>query len=177
MKRVVEDLIDIALEKKINALRFINAVYTTNLNTEDLDQQRIEAKRFQLELERQEAEKKTVYYHIDQFIQSKTKKVSADTLRIYRNMKNHLHCFEVFTGRPLTFEQMDLTFYEEFVEFLSYEYVQGQRKTVIGLKVNTIGKTIKELRVFCRIECAKSSFRQSIWRAGQSLRRKPMLYT
>ena len=46
---------------------------------------------------------------------------------------------------------MDLNFYEEFVDFLTYEYVQGRRKALtVGLKINTIGKTINQLRVFLR---------------------------
>ena len=51
----------------------------------------------------------------------------------------------------LTFESFDLDFYESFVDFLSYDYIQRRRKELIyGLKVNTIGKTIKQLRIFLK---------------------------
>ena len=71
--------------------------------------------------------------------------------RIYRNMKEHLKAFEEFRGEPVTFDCLDLNFYEEFVDFLTHEYVQRRRKVLItGLKVNTIGKTIKQFRSFLR---------------------------
>jgi hypothetical protein len=39
--------------------------------------------------------------------------------RIYRNMKGHL---QEFKGEPITFDSLDLNFYEEFVDFLTYDY-------------------------------------------------------
>jgi hypothetical protein len=92
-----------------------------------------------------------LYFQIDDYIRSKEKKVCKDMPRIYRNMKEHLLAFESFINHPLTFEYMDLNFYEEFVDFLTYDYVQRRRKVAtVGLKVNTIGKTINQLRVFLR---------------------------
>lgn len=71
--------------------------------------------------------------------------------RIYRNMKDHLKAFESFRNQPITFDNLDLNFYEEFVDFLTHEYIQRRRKTLIrGLKINTIGKTIKQFRTFLR---------------------------
>ncbi len=94
--------------------------------------------------------KENLYAQIDD-IQSKIKKVCKDMSRIYRNMKDHLLEFEAFRGQPITFECLNLTFYEEFVDFLLYEYVQRRRKEkIIGLKVNTVGKTIKQFRTFLR---------------------------
>jgi hypothetical protein len=39
--------------------------------------------------------------------------------RIYRNMKDHLLEFQAFRGEAITFNSLDLTFYENFVDFLS----------------------------------------------------------
>jgi hypothetical protein len=92
-----------------------------------------------------------MYDQIDEYIKSKEKKVCKDMPRIYRNMKEHLKAFEEFRNKPITFDTLDLNFYEEFVDFLMFEYVQRRRKdTVVGLKVNTIGKTIKQFRTFLR---------------------------
>lgn len=76
-------------------------------------------------------------------------------LRIYRNMKDHLKAFEdhrkkeyfknsdkrykreniedteAFKKLTITFESFDLNFYESFVDFLSYDYIQRRRKEVI----------------------------------------------
>ena len=93
----------------------------------------------------------TLYFQIDDYIQSKTKKVCKDIPRIYRNMKDHLLEFESFRGKPITFKSLNLTFYEEFVDFLMYEYIQRRRKVkIVGLKTNTVGKTIKQFRTFLR---------------------------
>ena len=92
-----------------------------------------------------------IFFQIDDYIKSKEKKVCKDMPRIYRNMKEHLKAFEEFWGEPVTFDCLDLNFYEEFVDFLTHEYVQRRRKVLItGLKVNTIGKTIKQFRSFLR---------------------------
>jgi len=92
-----------------------------------------------------------IFFQIDDYIKSKEKKVCKDMPRIYRNMKEHLKAFEEFRGEPVTFDCLDLNFYEEFVDFLTHEYVQRRRKVLItGLKVNTIGKTIKQFRSFLR---------------------------
>jgi hypothetical protein len=56
-------------------------------------------------------------------------------------MKDHLKEFEHFRKAPITFESLDLNFYEEFVDFLTYEYIQKRRKDKrVGLKTNTIEK-------------------------------------
>jgi len=66
-------------------------------------------------------------------------------------MKEHLKAFEEFKGQQITFDCLNLDFYEELVDFLTYDYVQRRRKVpTIGLKVNTIGKTIKQFRTFLR---------------------------
>ena len=92
-----------------------------------------------------------IYFQIDDYILSKVKKVSQHMPRVYKNMKDHLKEFEGFRGTPITFDILDLTFYEEFVEFLMYDYVHKRRSDkIVGLKINTIGKTIKQFRTFLR---------------------------
>jgi len=92
-----------------------------------------------------------IYHQIDEYSKSREKKVCKDMPRIYRNMKEHLKAFEEFRGMPITFDCLDLNFYEEFVDFLTYDYIQRRRKVrTIGLKVNTVGKTIKQFRTFLR---------------------------
>jgi integrase len=66
-------------------------------------------------------------------------------------MKDTLTAFEAFRGKPITFESFDFNFYEEFVEYMMYEHIQRRRKEVIkGFRISTIGKTIKQLRIFLR---------------------------
>ncbi len=66
-------------------------------------------------------------------------------------MKEQLRAYEAFRNQKITFESFDFEFYDGFVDFLTFDYVQRRRKTIIkGLKSNSIGKTIKQLRIFIR---------------------------
>jgi site-specific recombinase XerD len=92
-----------------------------------------------------------VFFQIEDYIQSKKKQVSPRMLHVYRNMRDTLKAFETFRGKPISFESFDFNFYEEFVEYMMYDHVQRRRKEIVkGFRVSTIGKTIKQLRIFLR---------------------------
>jgi hypothetical protein len=66
-------------------------------------------------------------------------------------MKYHLQEYAKARGKTITFDSLDFNFYEDFVNFLTYEYVQIRSNTpIVGLKANTVGKIIKHLRTFIR---------------------------
>jgi hypothetical protein len=66
-------------------------------------------------------------------------------------MKAHLLSFQAYRKEPITFDSFDAHFYEQFVRYLTYEVSKMRRSTVIkGLKVNTIGITIKHLKSFLK---------------------------
>lgn len=82
-----------------------------------------------------------LYFQIDDCISSKLQKVCKDMLRIYRNMKEHLFAFEEFRKKPLQFDNLDFSFYEEFVDFMFFNYKPKRRTCATpGLKTNTVGK-------------------------------------
>jgi len=92
-----------------------------------------------------------LYYQIDDYIKCKTGKVAPTTITIYRSMKAHLEAFQVYRNKEITFNDFDYNFYESLVDFLTYEYVHQRRKVPYkGLRVASIGKTIKQLRLFIR---------------------------
>lgn len=92
-----------------------------------------------------------IYYQLDDYIKSKELKVSKATLCVYRNIKAHLLAFEKYRGRKITFDDLDFAFYDAFVLYLTFHHIHMRRKTKLtGLKMNTIGKTIKHLRVFIK---------------------------
>ena len=94
---------------------------------------------------------KNLYLQLDEYINSKEKKVSKATICVYNCMKKHLQKYEEFRKQKISFESFDYEFYDGFVDFLTFDYIQRRRKTVItGLKINTIGKTIKQLRIFIK---------------------------
>lgn len=120
------------------------------------DEKEEEEKRQQEEKEGQEQEEKKgfnldVYQQIDEYCKVKTGKVDDDTIAVYRQMKSHLEAFENFRCDPITFESFDFNFYDSFVDFLTFHYIQSRFKAkVVGLKVNSIGKTIKHLKGFVK---------------------------
>jgi len=64
--------------------------------------------------------------------------------------------FQVYRKQKITFESFDLEFYEEFLNYLIYEIPHPRRKSlIIGLKLNTIGKTIKHLKSFLKSRMKK----------------------
>lgn len=94
---------------------------------------------------------KNIYFQIDSYIKIKTKKVFMDMPLIYRNMKDHLLSFKKFRNKPITFESLNFSFYEKFVDFLTYDYVFSRRKdNPVGLKTNTVGKTINLFKTFLK---------------------------
>lgn len=89
------------------------------------------------------------FFQVDDYIKSQTLKVSEFMPCVYRNMKLHLKEFEKFRNESITFDCLNYDFYEKLVEFLSYYYEhKGRQKKIIGLKRNTVGKTVKQLRIF-----------------------------
>lgn len=92
-----------------------------------------------------------IHYHFDEYIKSKERKVGIATLTVYRNVKSHLLSFEVYRKQKITFDSFDFGFYEDFIDYLTFEHVHLRRQTVLtGLRLNTIGKTIKHLRGFIK---------------------------
>jgi integrase len=88
---------------------------------------------------------------MEDYIRSKEKKVSKATLSIFNNLKEQLKAFETFRKKKITFDSFDYNFYDSFVDFLTFYYVQKRKKEEhVGLKVNTIGKAVKQLRIFIK---------------------------
>jgi hypothetical protein len=92
-----------------------------------------------------------VYWNIDDYVQNKSSSVKRCTINVINAMKAHLKSFEMYRKESITFDSFDVQFYEDFVKFLTYDFVQFRRKNIIkGLKVNTIGKTVKHLKAFLK---------------------------
>lgn len=98
-----------------------------------------------------------VFYQIDQYIRDKTGLVKPSTLTVTRNMKKHLSSFEAHLGYTITFDKIDAKFYEQLIRYLTYE-IPLLRKCRItnGLMVNTIGKTIRQLKTFLKDRIRRS---------------------
>jgi hypothetical protein len=99
-----------------------------------------------------------IYHQIDEYIKDKESSVKHCTINVIKAMRCHLKSFEAHRKQPITFDSFDLTFYEQFVKFLTYDIVQMRRKEVVkGLKLNSIGKTIKHLKMFLKDRMQKKT--------------------
>lgn len=148
--RRAEDIVSLAIKKEIaDPIIFLNEYFL-----QEIDVEGIAVKLKEVEIKKSLTDPRlnlNIYFQIDDYIKSKSLKVTPGMLRIYRNMKEHLYSFETYRKEGITFDSFDLDFYESFINYLSYDYVQKRRKAVIlGLKVNTIGKTVKQLRIFLK---------------------------
>lgn len=97
-----------------------------------------------------------VYTNIDKYIEERSTEVKPKTLDVMRQMKYHLECFQDYRDEPITFDSFDYAFYEAFIRYLTYEIPLRRKKIEVkGLKINTIGKTIKWLKIFLANRMAK----------------------
>lgn len=148
MLQLAEEIIYFAIETKIeDRVKFVKLTFKPDFDFNNLQRNAIA-------IVHPSTTKKVntdIYFQIDEYIKSKEKKVSKATICVYNCMKEQLLSYEGYRRKKISFESLDFEFYDGFVNFLTFEYVHKRRKTVIkGLKINSIGKTIKQLRIFIR---------------------------
>jgi integrase len=147
--RFAEDLVELAMRKNIqNKGKFLKEAFDLNLNIDQLGKNEDQIKHLAGEIEKVNLD---IYFQLDDYIKIKTSKVSKATINVFNNIKAHLKAYEEFSGKSITFESFDFDFYDRFVSFLTFDYVQPRFKNeIVGLKVNTVGKTIKQLKIFLK---------------------------
>ena len=120
--------------------RFVcNEHFSPNLNLDSLLSDKKGLEKFVLK----RPAKQDLFQQIDDYIQSKENKVTKATITVFRTMKEHLKAFEIYRKKDITFSCFDYNFYDAFVEFLAFYYIQKRTiNSTIGLKLNTIGKII-----------------------------------
>ena len=88
-----------------------------------------------------------VFYHIDEYLKTKEGKVKQCTLNVIGAMKKHLLSFQKHRKKSITFESFDVTFYEQFVDYLIYEIPHMRRTEIIkGLKIQWFGNILSSDR-------------------------------
>lgn len=93
----------------------------------------------------------SVFYQIDRYLEDKKCMVSPATITVIKTMKKHLLSFQEYIGYKITFDSFDMVLYEQFVRYLTFEIpIMRRAKVIRGLKMNTVGKTIKQLKAFIK---------------------------
>ncbi|MFI3303987.1 MAG: site-specific integrase [Rikenellaceae bacterium] len=90
---------------------------------------------------------------LEVYIEERTPKVSIDQVKDYRSLRKHLNAFKEFSTQPITFRNINLKFYNEFMDYLSYKAVK--RDGSVGLLTNSSGKIIKLLKGFVNHQIKK----------------------
>ena len=91
------------------------------------------------------------FFQYDAYVTSKLNTVADSTLDVFRNLNVILEAFQAFRKKPITFDEIDIEFYEEFVYYLTFEHIHQNRKGIVkGFKRNTIGKNVKQLIIFLK---------------------------
>ncbi len=149
LTRIAEDLVTFAINNQIlNKGGFVKKSFRSDFDVSTLNS--IKANTVALSTAEQ-VKKQDIYYQLDDYIKSKELKVSKATLCVYKNIKAHLLAFEKYRCKKITFDDLDFSFYEAFVYYLTFHHIHVRRKSqLVGLKMNTIGKTIKHFRVFIK---------------------------
>ncbi|MDD4991710.1 MAG: phage integrase SAM-like domain-containing protein [Paludibacter sp.] len=93
---------------------------------------------------------KEFFPFIDFFINTATRK--ENTIKSYKTLKNNLLEYQKDNKTTLTFDRIDIDFYNSFIDYLTkpktIKTKTGKTKTVAGLSINTIGTRIKILKTF-----------------------------
>ncbi|MEP7376803.1 MAG: site-specific integrase [Chitinophagaceae bacterium] len=144
--RLAEDIISFAIERKMaDPVKFVKAVFKPDFDLQQLEKEAINKPEGKPKLN------KDFFFQLEAYIKSKESTVAPATLHILNNLKDILLEFQVFREKIITFDEINLDFYEEYSHYLTYEHIHKNRREIVkGLKTNTIGKNIKQLIVFLK---------------------------
>ena len=90
---------------------------------------------------------------LERYIQEKSPSVSEDQLKDYRTLRKHLLAFKEYSSQPVTFRNLNLTFYNEFMDYLFNKVVKPNGS--VGLLTNSAGKIIRLLKGFVNYQIIK----------------------
>ncbi|MDF2189840.1 site-specific integrase [Paraflavitalea sp. CAU 1676] len=147
---LARDLVRLGIRMKVvDMVAFVKQFYNPELDVTDLTLKKELFER--LSKSPEERNNDDLFFQLEEYIKAKKGRVSDKTINIFEQVGQHLRAFEKHSGSKVCFEALDFNFYDAYTRFLTFEYVQERRKTpVIGLKQNSIAKTIKQLRIFVK---------------------------
>lgn len=144
--RLAEDIIAFAINKKMaDPVKFVKAVFKPDFDLNKLEKEANDKPEGRPSLN------KDFFFQLEAYIASKENTVAPATLHVMNNLKAILLVFQEYRQKIITFDEINLDFYEEYSHYLAYEHVHNRKREITkGLKANTIGKNIKQLIVFLK---------------------------
>jgi integrase len=149
MVRSLENLVTFAQEQKMgNPIGFLKKAWSPELDPASLASR---AKDLAQASAEQPVNNLDFFYQLDDYIKTKRRKVSTGMIRTYNVVKERLLAFQKCRKETITFDSFDFNFYDNLVNYLTYDHTHRRRNiTIRGLKRNSVGTTIKQLRIFIR---------------------------
>ena len=149
MYRIAEDIIKFAISNKhSDPVQFVKNTFSPNYDTTKLEVEKLKLPEKEVNLD--------FFYQFDEYLKSKVGTVTDGTMDVFKNLKSILLKFQEYRKNNIGFEQIDLNFYEEYVHYLKFEHIHFRRKkTIKGLKLNSVGKNVKQLIIFLKNRRAK----------------------
>lgn len=86
------------------------------------------------------------FVEFDNYLEEKKGKVVNDVIKDYNTLKKHLEGFQEFSGIIIDFNVLDYNFYQHWTDYLAYH--APLKNGGVGMKNNTIGKLVKNLKAF-----------------------------
>ena len=107
---------------------------------------------FGINQEQDKTGRKDLFEYFEEYIKAKSPRVGKHTINDYHSLKKHLKGYERWSRSKLEFKSINYSFYQKFMKYLSHdaEKPDGEK----GLAVNTVGKTLKNLKIFLR-DCTR----------------------
>ena len=102
---------------------------------------------------------KGFFDYFEDYIKAKSPRVGRHTINDYHALKKHLKGFEHWSRSKVEFKSINYEFYQKFMNYLSNNAVKPDKEK--GLAVNTVGKTLKNLKIFLR-DCARKNITDPI---------------
>ncbi|MDR2918198.1 MAG: site-specific integrase [Tannerella sp.] len=92
---------------------------------------------------------------LEKYIVEKQPMVSSDQVKDYKSLRKHLTNFKEYSSQPVTFRNLNLKFYNEFMDYLYYKAVKPDG--TVGLVTNSAGKVVRLLKGFVNYQVAKGT--------------------
>lgn len=91
---------------------------------------------------------------LDKFIEEAQTRVVKDVIKDYKALRKHLIGFSKYAKQDISFNTINYSFYQHFVSYLTFNAVKPDKTK--GLATNTVGKQIKNLKVFLK-DCIRKN--------------------
>lgn len=149
-QRLACDLIKLAKNQGIAEMgAYVKEKFSPDLTLDELAQEDFKLKTAYIPEVKKK--KEAFFKHLEEYVSIKKKKGAPGSATVFDSMVLHLEAFEKHRNETISFNSLDFCFYEDLVDFLTYDYVIPRRRIELkGLKVNSIGKTIKNFRMFIK---------------------------